>query len=108
VPLTPPPPVLPSHASPQQVVPFVACGDLSGFDADTSYPLDLGDGAAYALRPPTQPPINPQYQAYLQRTSAGTTAAAVTDAAAATGTSGLTTTTMAAGTTTGGAMEDDI
>jgi hypothetical protein len=23
------------------VVPFVACGDLSGFDADQSYPLDL-------------------------------------------------------------------
>lgn len=25
------------------VVPFVACGDLNGFDADKSYPLQLAD-----------------------------------------------------------------
>ena len=25
------------------IVPFLACGDLAGFDADQSYPLDLAD-----------------------------------------------------------------
>ena len=30
------------------MVPFVACGDLSGFDADRSYPLQLGGGGAAA------------------------------------------------------------
>jgi len=31
-----------SLACPGAVVPFVACGDLRGFDSDKSYPLDLG------------------------------------------------------------------
>ena len=52
------------------VVPFVACGDLSGFDADMSYPLELpgltGEAAPYTYREPTQKPINPQYHTYLQ------------------------------------------
>lgn len=51
------------------VVPFVACGDLTGFDSDKSYPLDLQDGAAYAYRDPVQPPIHPNYFAYQQRES---------------------------------------
>lgn len=25
------------------IVPFIACGDLSGFDSDATYPLDLGN-----------------------------------------------------------------
>ena len=77
------------------IVPFVACGDLSGFDADKSYPLnivyekpsstsmtssrgDLGqllgetttagtEGYAYTYREPVQPPIHPNYYSYQQR-----------------------------------------
>lgn len=73
------------------VVPFVACGDLNGYDADKSYPLDLdeasggagagggdlnSDGAAgnsdtkgyqYVYHPPVQPPIHPNYYTFQQR-----------------------------------------
>ena len=38
-----------------------ACGDLSGFDADMTYPLE-GDSLA-----PTQPPINPPYRKVCSR-----------------------------------------
>lgn len=48
------------------VVPFVACGDLSGWDADKSYPLETGDGEEYVYREPVQPPINPNYSTYQQ------------------------------------------
>jgi len=49
------------------VVPFVACGDLSGydFDPDKSYPLDLGDG--YSFKQPVQLPINPNYHTALSK-----------------------------------------
>lgn len=40
------------------VVPFVACGDLSGLDADQSYPLERG----YEFRAPVQAPIRPNYE----------------------------------------------
>jgi tRNA (cytidine32/guanosine34-2'-O)-methyltransferase len=61
------------------VVPFVACGDLSGYDADQSYPLLLkkndvevaGSAAAastYIHKEPCQKPINPQYHTYLNKT----------------------------------------
>ena len=51
------------------VVPFVTCGDLSGFDADASYPLDEGavsaaDASAYSG---AQAPINPPYHAAIER-----------------------------------------
>jgi tRNA (cytidine32/guanosine34-2'-O)-methyltransferase len=53
------------------IVPFVACGDLSGFDPDKSYPLELGDGsAAYEYREPVQPPIHPNYHRYQQKVKA--------------------------------------
>lgn len=42
------------------VVPFVACGDLSAFDSDMTYPLEL-DGKAYEWRPPVHPPIEAPY-----------------------------------------------
>jgi len=60
-------------------VPFLACGDLSGFDADKSYPLNLSaekdeesaaSSSSYKYIPPTQAPINPQYTSYLKRKKA--------------------------------------
>jgi len=74
------------------IVPFVACGDLSGFDSDKSYPLQLqgqrereregerGKGVdkererereyEYKHREAVQPPIRPHYHTFqqLQRT----------------------------------------
>lgn len=48
------------------VVPFVACGDLSGYDADKSYPLAL-EGEEYSYKAPVQQPIRPAYESYQQR-----------------------------------------
>ncbi|XP_032836997.1 tRNA (cytidine(32)/guanosine(34)-2'-O)-methyltransferase [Petromyzon marinus] len=44
------------------IVPFLACGDLSAYDSDRTYPLQLEDGKQYVYTPPTQPPINPPYR----------------------------------------------
>ena len=49
------------------VIPFVACGDLTGFDPDKSYPLELGGTDVYTFIPPVQPPINPNYHSYQVR-----------------------------------------
>lgn len=50
------------------VVPFVACGDLSGFDADKSYPLRLMPHEAdYVYVEPVQPPIRPNYETFKGR-----------------------------------------
>jgi hypothetical protein len=67
------------------IVPFVACGDLSGLDADKSYPSELEsegevnseggesalgggkEGGGYKYIEPVQPPIHPNYFSYLQR-----------------------------------------
>ena len=50
------------------IVKFVACGDLSGWDPDKSYPLESEElGLTYEYTPPVQPPINPNYSSYLQR-----------------------------------------
>ena len=57
------------------VVPFVACGDLSGFDydPDKSYPLHLEEGQKkggdeeYTYKAPVQPPISPNYHSALER-----------------------------------------
>jgi len=68
------------------VVPFVACGDLSGYDADRNYALkplgellhDSGSSAAanpidgtaasteYVYRESVQKPTTPAYRAYLE------------------------------------------
>ncbi|KAJ2847980.1 tRNA (uridine-2'-O-)-methyltransferase trm7 [Coemansia brasiliensis] len=48
------------------IVPFVACGDLRGFDADMTYPLDIGEANSYNQRDPTQAPINPPYKRALE------------------------------------------
>ncbi|XP_072242567.1 tRNA (cytidine(32)/guanosine(34)-2'-O)-methyltransferase [Leuresthes tenuis] len=44
------------------IVPFLACGDLSAFDSDRTYPLQLDADKQYRYTPPTQPPISPPYQ----------------------------------------------
>jgi len=44
----------------RQVIPFIACGDLSGFDADQSY--DLDDIEQYESKEAVQLPINPPYK----------------------------------------------
>lgn len=44
------------------IVPFVCCGDLSGYDSDMPYPLEMKDGDSYVYRPPTQGPIDPPYK----------------------------------------------
>uniref|UniRef100_A0A665U5V7 Putative tRNA (cytidine(32)/guanosine(34)-2'-O)-methyltransferase n=1 Tax=Echeneis naucrates TaxID=173247 RepID=A0A665U5V7_ECHNA len=44
------------------IVPFLACGDLSAFDSDRTYPLQLDADKQYQYTPPTQPPICPPYQ----------------------------------------------
>ncbi|XP_053379244.1 putative tRNA (cytidine(32)/guanosine(34)-2'-O)-methyltransferase [Mercenaria mercenaria] len=51
------------------IVPFLACGDLSGFDSDKNYPLKL-PGREYEYHKPAQSPINPPYQeaCHLRRT----------------------------------------
>ncbi len=50
------------------VVPFVACGDLSGFDADKSYPLRLTpEDSDYVYVEPIQPPIHPNYETFKHR-----------------------------------------
>jgi len=48
------------------IVPFVACGDLQGYDADQNYPLELEEGKKYERLEPVQPPINPPYKRHLE------------------------------------------
>ena len=51
------------------VVPFLACGDLCGYDADASYPLPAtsADGRAYVPLPPVAPPTAPAYRTAKER-----------------------------------------
>ena len=46
-----------------KIVPFVACGDLSGWDSDRTYEL----GSDYSWREPVQPPTNPPYRDEIAR-----------------------------------------
>ena len=48
------------------VVPFVACGDLRGFDPDKSYSLST----SYVYQAPVQPPLHPNYFTYQSRKTA--------------------------------------
>lgn len=43
------------------IIPFIVCGDVSAYDSDTTYPLQLEGEAPYKYRPPVQPPIAPPY-----------------------------------------------
>ena len=53
----------------RMIVPFIACGDLNGFDSDQSYPLNItndNDGKQkVSYHEAVQQPINPPYQEYL-------------------------------------------
>ncbi|XP_061578170.1 putative tRNA (cytidine(32)/guanosine(34)-2'-O)-methyltransferase [Cololabis saira] len=44
------------------IVPFMACGDISAFDSDRTYPLQLDVDKQYQYTPPTQPPLRPPYE----------------------------------------------
>ncbi|KAJ8329724.1 tRNA (uridine-2'-O-)-methyltransferase trm7 [Batrachochytrium dendrobatidis] len=49
------------------IVPFMACGDLSGFDSDMTYPLpETENGETYTPLNPVQAPINPPYKSFQQ------------------------------------------
>lgn len=47
-------------------IPFLACGDLSGFDSDRSYPLPEVAEGVYKSLDPVQPPIAPPYKRALE------------------------------------------
>ncbi|KAI9593333.1 FtsJ-like methyltransferase-domain-containing protein [Syncephalis fuscata] len=49
----------------REIVPFLACGDLAGWDADRTYPLDI-DGVAYQPLDPLQSPISPAYKTAIE------------------------------------------
>jgi len=53
----------------RKIVPFVACGDLSGYDADMNYSLQVEgeEEEKYEYHEPTQKPIKPPYQTYLEK-----------------------------------------
>ena len=44
----------------RKIIPFMACGDLSGFDSDATYPLSATEN--YQYHEPTQSPIDPPYK----------------------------------------------
>ncbi|KAI8896976.1 FtsJ-like methyltransferase-domain-containing protein [Globomyces pollinis-pini] len=47
----------------RKMVPFMACGDINGFDADQTYALP--EDSSYKYLDPIQKPINPPYKRYL-------------------------------------------
>lgn len=47
-------------------IPFLACGDLSGYDSDRSYPLPKVADGTYQSLDPVQPPIAPPYKRALE------------------------------------------
>lgn len=51
-------------------IPFLACGDLSGYDSDRSYPLPQVAEGTYQSLDPVQPPIAPPYKRALERKKA--------------------------------------
>lgn len=53
----------------KQNVPFVHCGDLSGYDSDKSYALDCDEDVQYVYHEPVQAPINPPYKEFQAKRS---------------------------------------
>lgn len=43
------------------IIPFIVCGDVSAFDSDTTYPLQLEGEKPYKYMSPVQPPISLPY-----------------------------------------------
>ena len=54
----------PFHGANRCIVPFMACGDLAGFDSDRTYSLPGDD--QYVSLDPVQPPIDPPYRTFLK------------------------------------------
>ena len=54
--------------SQRQLIPFIACGDLSGWDADQSYQLPE---EGYVTLAPVAPPTDPAYKFAKQMQVAG-------------------------------------
>ncbi|KAH7640591.1 putative tRNA (cytidine(32)/guanosine(34)-2'-O)-methyltransferase [Dermatophagoides farinae] len=48
------------------IIPFMACGDLSGFDSDTTYSLNIDNQKDYKYHEPNQKPIDPPYKVAVQ------------------------------------------
>ncbi|KAI0489342.1 hypothetical protein KFK09_029184 [Dendrobium nobile] len=61
-------------------IPFLACGDLNGYDSDRSYPLPTSADGSYRSLDPVQPPIAPPYKRALELKKASSShATAVVD-----------------------------
>lgn len=52
----------------RRLVPFLACGNLAGWDSDRSYCLPEG---GYTPLPPVQPPTAPAYKEALELLARG-------------------------------------
>jgi len=51
----------------RQLIPFIVCGDLRGFDADMSYSLNLTNDSNYTYHEVVQEPISPAYKEILDK-----------------------------------------
>lgn len=49
-------------------IPFIVCGDLSAFDSDTTYPLNVDGKNNYKYHNPIQSPIQPAYSFFNKKT----------------------------------------
>ncbi|CAG0893289.1 unnamed protein product [Cyprideis torosa] len=53
----------------RKIVPFIACGDLSGFTPDADMNYYLSKEILQNVQPPVQPPIDPPYKSALTKTT---------------------------------------
>ncbi|XP_037945650.1 putative tRNA (cytidine(32)/guanosine(34)-2'-O)-methyltransferase 1 [Teleopsis dalmanni] len=51
----------------REIIPFVVCGDLRGFDSDMSYSLNLNEDEKYTYHEVIQKPISPAYNEILEK-----------------------------------------
>ena len=51
---------------PRTMAPFLACGDLSAWDSDMTYPLQLSQDHVYEYKEPIQKPIDPPYRTAIE------------------------------------------
>ncbi|KAG4076775.1 hypothetical protein HA402_009121 [Bradysia odoriphaga] len=52
----------------KQIIPFVVCGDLRGYDSDMSYSLASDPSKVYEFKEVVQSPISPAYKEILDKT----------------------------------------